>query len=105
MHPLISIDPDSSQLQSIYLIEPPIQSIYLINLINLSNLFPLSNLPIISPGYTVSFASEDARNYFVGRPFYNPYDPYHDAFKQFVGPLLYQPVHQGLIVFDFTVLP
>jgi hypothetical protein len=45
----------------------------------------------------------EARNYFVGRPFHFPYDPHHDAFKQFVGPLL--DPKDGVIVFDFTVLP
>jgi hypothetical protein len=42
------------------------------------------------------------RDYFVGRPF-SPkfFDPHHDAFKQFVGPLLLTPIEQGLIVIDF----
>lgn len=60
--------------------------------------------------YIVTFESVDARNYFVGRPFTYPYDPYHDAFKQFVGPLLYQSTGPtdcgtGVIVIDFSVLP
>jgi hypothetical protein len=42
------------------------------------------------------------RDYFVGRPFTTPYDPYHDAFKAFVGPLLLQPIQDGLIVVDFV---
>src|SRR4051812_26556436 len=36
------------------------------------------------------------RDYFVGRPFMTPYDPHHDAFKQFVGPLLRKPASEGL---------
>ena len=42
------------------------------------------------------------RDYFVGRPFTTPYDPHHDAFKNFVGPLLRKPVSEGLIVVDFV---
>lgn len=58
----------------------------------------------------MTFESIEARNYFVGRPFTYPYDPYHDAFKQFVGPLLYQSTGPtdcgtGVIVIDFSVLP
>ncbi len=51
-------------------------------------------------GNIVTFKSVEARNYFVGRPYHYPYDPYHDAFKTYVAPLL-----AGIIVFDFTVLP
>ena len=53
-------------------------------------------------GYIVTFSSIADRDYFVGRPFFNPYDPYHDAFKTFVIPLL-NP-HDGGFVFDFTVV-
>lgn len=53
-------------------------------------------------GYIVTFSSVADRDYFVGRPFHYPYDPHHDAFKQFVGPLLDK--EDGVIVFDFTVL-
>jgi hypothetical protein len=43
------------------------------------------------------------RDYFVGRPFTTPYDPFHDEFKAYVGPLLLQPVHvNGLIVLDWV---
>lgn len=53
-------------------------------------------------GYIVSFSSVEDRNYFVGRPFHFPYDPHHDAFKQFVKPFLNPD--DGVFVFDFTVL-
>ena len=53
--------------------------------------------------YISTFPSVVARNYFVGRPYTVPFDPYHDAFKTFVGPFLYQPIQQGLIVIDFVV--
>lgn len=54
--------------------------------------------------YIVTFSSEEDRNYFVGRPFQQNYDPYHDAFKAYVGPYLRVPVvPDGLFVFDFTV--
>ena len=54
--------------------------------------------------YIVTFKSVADRYYFVGRPFTYPYDPDHDAFKQFVGPFLYDPIAQGLIVIDFPVV-
>jgi len=54
--------------------------------------------------YISTFASVAARNFFVGRPITYPYDPYHDAFKQLVGPFLYQPIDEGLIVIDFSVI-
>jgi len=54
-------------------------------------------------GYIVTFGSVEDRNYFVGRPFQQDYDPYHDAFKAYVGPLLISP--DGVFVFDFIVLP
>jgi len=56
-------------------------------------------------GYVVTFSSVEDRNYFVGKPFQPSFDPFHDAFKAYVGPLLYKPIEMGLIVFDFTVLP
>jgi hypothetical protein len=42
------------------------------------------------------------RDYFVGRPITTPFDPHHDDFKAFVGPLLLKPIEQGLIVIDWT---
>ncbi|MFE2582623.1 Dabb family protein [Streptomyces sp. NPDC059378] len=50
-------------------------------------------------GYIVTFASEGDRNYYVGKPIVTDpkfYDPAHEAFKNFVQPLL-----EGAIVFDF----
>ena len=57
-------------------------------------------------GYLVTFASTADRDYYVGKPFFTTFDPAHDAFKQFVGPLL--DVDQngktnGAFVFDFRV--
>jgi hypothetical protein len=52
-------------------------------------------------GFIVTFNSVADRDYYVGRPFYFPYDPHHDAFKQYVGPLLDK---NGVYVFDFTVV-
>jgi hypothetical protein len=54
--------------------------------------------------YIVTFKNVADRDYFVGRPFHYPYDPAHDAFKTYVGPLLRQPINEGLIVIDFSVL-
>jgi hypothetical protein len=51
-------------------------------------------------GFIVTFNNIAERNYYVGRPFYFPYDPAHDAFKTFVGPFLDK---NGAFVFDFTV--
>eukprot|EP01087_Luapelamoeba_hula_P011293 TRINITY_DN3051_c0_g2_i1.p1 TRINITY_DN3051_c0_g2~~TRINITY_DN3051_c0_g2_i1.p1 ORF type:complete len:170 (-),score=27.26 TRINITY_DN3051_c0_g2_i1:117-581(-) len=56
-------------------------------------------------GYIVTFKNVEDRNYFVGRPYTYPYDPYHDAFKTYVGPLLNTTHGTGVFVFDFTVLP
>jgi len=53
--------------------------------------------------YILTFASIADRDFFVGLNHSQPYDKFHDAFKQYVGPLLYQPVAQGLIVIDFLV--
>jgi hypothetical protein len=52
-------------------------------------------------GYIVTFSSVSDRNYYVGQPFYTPFDPHHDAFKKFVGP--YVDAGPGVFVFDFTV--
>ncbi len=56
-------------------------------------------------GFVVTFSSVDDRNYFVGRPFQQDYDPYHDAFKAFVGPYLRTPIATGLVVMDFSTAP
>jgi hypothetical protein len=63
----------------------------------------VNNCLLKRAGYISTFSSVADRNYFVGRPFYFPYDPYHDSFKQFVGPLL--AATDGVFVFDFSVLP
>ena len=60
-------------------------------------------------GFLVTFKSEGNRNYYVGQPLISPeqtafYDPAHLAFKQFVGPLLQEPVaNEGVFVFDYQV--
>jgi len=54
--------------------------------------------------YISTFSSIEDRDFFVGLNHSVPYDKYHDAFKQFVGPLLLQPINEGLIVIDFQVL-
>lgn len=57
--------------------------------------------------FIVSFRSEGDRNYYVGKDLIKSdgnYDPVHDAFKAFVGPLLYEPIDpKGVLVFDFPV--
>jgi hypothetical protein len=53
-------------------------------------------------GFEVEFASEGDRNYYVGQPVVTDshhYDPAHQAFKDFVGPLLSDK--NGVLVFDF----
>jgi hypothetical protein len=53
-------------------------------------------------GFVVEFASEGDRNYYLGRPFVTDpdcFDPAHDAFKEFVGPLL---APGGALIFDFA---
>jgi hypothetical protein len=52
-------------------------------------------------GYVVTFASEADRNYYVGKPFFTNFDPAHDEFKNFVGPLLMK--QEGAFVFDFSI--
>lgn len=57
----------------------------------------------LEDGYVVTFQSEGDRNYYVGQPVVTDashYDPAHQAFKEFVGPLLDK---DGVVVFDFTV--
>eukprot|EP00029_Vermamoeba_vermiformis_P004242 TRINITY_DN14780_c0_g1_i1.p1 TRINITY_DN14780_c0_g1~~TRINITY_DN14780_c0_g1_i1.p1 ORF type:complete len:148 (-),score=15.60 TRINITY_DN14780_c0_g1_i1:70-513(-) len=52
----------------------------------------------MTQGYIVTFSNASDRNYYVGRPFFTPFDPQHDAFKQFLLPLI-----DGGFIFDFTV--
>lgn len=57
----------------------------------------------LEQGFIVTFLSQGDRNYYVGQPVVtdpNHYDPAHQAFKDFVGPLLDQ---NGALVFDFAV--
>ncbi len=57
----------------------------------------------LEDGFIVTFRSEGDRNYYVGQPVIaDPahYEPAHQAFKDFVGPLLDAG---GALVFDFTV--
>jgi hypothetical protein len=54
-------------------------------------------------GFVVEFESEGDRNWYLGRPFVAEdadFDLEHDAFKQFVGPLLAKD--DGVLVFDFV---
>jgi len=55
--------------------------------------------------YIVTFKSEGDRNFYVGQPIVSDaqyYDPIHQTFKEWVGPLLHQqPL--GVLVVDFTV--
>ena len=58
----------------------------------------------LEQGFIVTFKSQGDRNYYVGQPVVtdpNYYDPNHQAFKDFVGPLL--ALNGGALVFDFTV--
>lgn len=53
-------------------------------------------------GFIVSFRSEGDRNYYVGSPVVTDprfFDPEHEKFKEFVGPLLAEK--DGVLVFDF----
>ena len=52
----------------------------------------------MTDGYLVTFKDAADRDYYVGRPKFAPFDPAHDAFKAFVGPLL-----DGVFVFDYEV--
>jgi hypothetical protein len=54
-------------------------------------------------GFIVTFKSQGDRNYYAGQPVVTDpsfYDPDHQAFKDFLGPLLDQ---NGALVFDFSV--
>lgn len=56
----------------------------------------------LEQGFIVTFRSQGDRNYYVGQPVVTDaahYDPAHQAFKDFVGPLLDQ---NGALVFDFN---
>jgi hypothetical protein len=56
-------------------------------------------------GFIVTFKSESDRDYYVGKPFTSDFDPAHEDFKQFVGPLLSVDENgdiNGVIVFDFS---
>lgn len=56
----------------------------------------------LEQGFIVTFKSQGDRNYYVGTPVVtNPayYDPAHQKFKTFVGPLLDK---NGALVFDYT---
>lgn len=68
----------------------------------------------LEQGFIVTFKSQGDRNYYVGAPLIDTstddakklnkdfFDPAHQAFKDFVGPLLHQnPL--GVVVFDFAV--
>jgi hypothetical protein len=57
----------------------------------------------LEQGFIVTFRSQGDRNYYVGQPVVtdaNFYEPAHQAFKDFVGPLLDQ---NGAVVFDFAL--
>ena len=57
----------------------------------------------LEQGFIVTFKSQGDRNYYVGQPVVTDpsyYDPAHQAFKDFVGPMLDQ---NGALVFDFSV--
>lgn len=57
----------------------------------------------LEQGFIVTFRSQGDRNYYVGQPVVTDssyYDPAHQAFKDFVGPLLDQ---NGALVFDFAI--
>lgn len=58
----------------------------------------------LQDGFIVTFKSTADRDYYVGRPFSKVFDPAHDQFKAFVGPLLAtdeQGHVNGVFVFDF----
>lgn len=58
-------------------------------------------------GFVVEFSSEGDRNYYLGHPVVgdsddfdrDDFDPDHDAFKRFVGPLV-APDGAGVLIFD-----
>jgi hypothetical protein len=57
----------------------------------------------LEQGFIVTFTSQGDRNYYVGQPVVmdpNYYESAHQAFKDFVGPLLDK---NGALVFDFAL--
>jgi len=62
-----------------------------------------AGMPVmVTIGALLTFANVADRDYYVGLlPFQSNFDPAHDAFKKFVGPLLDD---KGVFVFDFVVL-
>jgi head-tail adaptor len=57
----------------------------------------------LEQAFVVTFRSQGDRNYYVGQPVIDDqkyYDPVHQRFKDFVGPLL---ASGGVVVFDYTV--
>jgi hypothetical protein len=59
----------------------------------------------MTQGFIVTFKNESDRDYYVGKPFSADFDPAHESFKQFVGPLLSVDANgkiDGVYVFDFT---
>ena len=62
----------------------------------------------LEQGFIVTFRSQGDRNYYVGQPVVTDsafYDPAHQAFKDFVGPLLHTSAGgavDGVTVFDFA---
>jgi hypothetical protein len=63
----------------------------------------------LEQAFIVTFASEGDRNYYVGQPVVTDAshsDAAHQAFKDFVGPYLHEPINPtGVVVFDFQVEP
>ena len=62
----------------------------------------------LEQGFVVTFRSQGDRNYYVGNPVVTDsrfFDPAHQAFKEFVGPLLDKDASgnvNGALVFDYT---
>lgn len=59
----------------------------------------------MTQGFIVTFNNESDRDYYVGKPFSNDFDPAHESFKQYVGPLLAVGENgkiNGVFVFDFN---
>jgi len=59
----------------------------------------------LEQAFIVTFKSQGDRNFYVGQPLFNDsnfYDVNHQAFKEFVGPLL-QKNPLGVLVFDYAV--
>ncbi len=62
----------------------------------------------LEQGFVVTFKSQGDRNFYVGTPVVtdlNYFDPVHQAFKDFVGPLLDKDASgnvNGALVFDFA---